>query len=80
MEKLKKDGKIKRWGISNFDTADMEELWTPPDGKNAQSIKSSITLEHEALSMIVPWQKRKQLPIMAYSPIAHGGRERERSA
>lgn len=28
MEKLKKQGKILRWGVSNFDTADMKELWS----------------------------------------------------
>ena len=34
MEQLKKEGKIRRWGVSNFDTADMEELWSVPGGKN----------------------------------------------
>ena len=28
MEQLKKEGKIRRWGVSNFDTEDMEELWS----------------------------------------------------
>lgn len=34
MEKLRKDGKIARWGVSNFDTEDMIELWNTPNGKN----------------------------------------------
>ena len=34
MEQLKKEGKICRWGVSNFDTDDMEELWSVPNGKN----------------------------------------------
>jgi len=34
MEKLRKEGKILRWGVSNFDTDDMEELWSIPDGRN----------------------------------------------
>ena len=34
MEQLKKEGKIRRWGVSNFDTEDMEELWSVPGGKN----------------------------------------------
>ncbi|MCM2677236.1 aldo/keto reductase [Alkalicoccobacillus plakortidis] len=79
MEKLKKDGKIKRWGISNFDTADMEELWALPDGENAQANQVLYHLGTRGIEFdLMPWQKQKQLPIMAYSPIAHGGRERER--
>lgn len=32
MEQLKKEGKIRRWGVSNFDTDDMKELWRVPNG------------------------------------------------
>ena len=32
MKQLIRDGKILRWGVSNFDTEDMEELWSVPDG------------------------------------------------
>jgi len=31
-ERLRRDGKIMRWGVSNFDTADMDELLALPDG------------------------------------------------
>ena len=34
MEELKNKGKIRRWGVSNFDVADMEDLWKVPDGRN----------------------------------------------
>ncbi|MDK8210715.1 aldo/keto reductase, partial [Bacillus subtilis] len=33
MEKLREEGKILRWGVSNFDTVDMEELWNTTNGK-----------------------------------------------
>jgi len=31
-EALREAGKIRRWGVSNFDVADMEELWRVPGG------------------------------------------------
>ena len=31
-ERLRRDGKIVRWGVSNFDVDDMEALWAVPDG------------------------------------------------
>ena len=34
MEDLKRQGKIRRWGVSNFDVQDMEDLMKVPDGKN----------------------------------------------
>jgi len=34
MEELVKEGKIKRWGVSNFDTEDMKELLSIKNGKN----------------------------------------------
>ncbi|MDQ0207663.1 aldo/keto reductase [Alkalicoccobacillus murimartini] len=78
MEKLKTEGKIKRWGISNFDTSDMDELWSIPDGQNAQTNQVLYHLGSRGIEFdLMPWQKEKRVPITAYSPIAHGGRERE---
>lgn len=34
MERLRKEGKIVRWGVSNFDVDDMEELWNTHQGQN----------------------------------------------
>ena len=34
---LKNTGKIKAWGVSNFDTSDMEELWSVPGGADCQT-------------------------------------------
>ena len=42
MEQLVKDGKIKRWGVSNFDVKDMEELWKIPKGSTVQLIRFYI--------------------------------------
>jgi diketogulonate reductase-like aldo/keto reductase len=34
MEELRREGKIREWGVSNLDTEDMRELWELPDGPN----------------------------------------------
>lgn len=74
MEKLRKEGKIKRWGVSNFDTIDMEELWNTPNGKNCMINQVLYHLGSRGIDYdLVPWHKEHQLPIMAYSPLAQGG-------
>lgn len=74
MEQLKKEGKIRRWGVSNFDTADMEELWSVPGGKNCAANQvlyhvASRGIEYELL----PWMREHHVPLMAYCPLAQGG-------
>jgi diketogulonate reductase-like aldo/keto reductase len=74
MEQLKKEGKIRRWGVSNFDTEDMKELWSVPDGKNCAVNQvlyhvASRGIEYELL----PWMREHHVPLMAYCPLAQGG-------
>ena len=40
---LKEDGKIRRFGVSNFDVDDMEELWKAPGGQGCQTTRFSTT-------------------------------------
>ena len=47
MEKLIAQGKIRRWGVSNLDHADMQELWQLPGGNQCFTISV-----HEGLSTI----------------------------
>lgn len=74
MEKLKKEGKIRRWGVSNFDTDDMEELWSVPGGKNCAVNQvlyhaGSRGIEYDLL----PWMRKHQVVLMAYCPLAQAG-------
>lgn len=50
MEQLQEEGKIRRWGVSNFDTSDMEELWRVPGGKNCavNQVLNRIAKNHRA--------------------------------
>ena len=70
---LRAAGKIRRWGVSNFDTADMEEL-----GANAGACATNQVLynpEARAIEFdLLPWCQERQIPIMAYSPLGQAGR------
>ena len=42
-ERLRRDGKIMRWGVSNFDTADMDELLALPDGAQLRGQPGAVS-------------------------------------
>lgn len=74
MEQLKKEGKIRRWGVSNFDTADMEELWSVPGGKNCAVNQVLYHVASRGIEYdLLPWMREHQVPLMAYCPLAQGG-------
>ncbi len=72
-EKLKADGKIRNWGVSNFDTDDMEELFSVTDGKNCAANQVLYNLSRRGPEYdLLPWCQSHGVPIMAYSPIEQG--------
>lgn len=74
MEQLKKEGKIARWGVSNFDTDDMKELLNTPGGGNCATNQVLYHLGSRGIEYdLLPWHQENNLPIMAYSPLAQGG-------
>jgi diketogulonate reductase-like aldo/keto reductase len=74
MEKLRKEGKILRWGVSNFDTDDMEELWNTANGSNCAINQVLYHLGSRGIDFdLLPWHREHHVPIMAYSPLAQGG-------
>lgn len=78
-ERLRDQGKIRRFGVSNFDVEDMQALLNQPGGGRCATNQvlyhlGSRGIEHSLL----PWQRNHGLPAMAYSPIAQGGRLRKR--
>ena len=78
MEKLVQDGKIKRWGVSNFDTADMEDLWKVPDGNKCAINQVLYNLGSRGIEYdLMPWQRERNIPFMAYCPVAQGGSLRD---
>jgi diketogulonate reductase-like aldo/keto reductase len=66
-------GKIRLWGVSNFDVADMEELLDLPNGDDVSTDQVLYNLEHRGIELdLLPWCERGGVPVMAYSPIEQG--------
>ena len=72
MEALKAEGKIRRWGVSNLETDDMEELLAANGGACVtDQILYNLTrrsAEHDLL----PWLAEHGIPTTAYSPVEQG--------
>ena len=74
MEKLVRDGMIRGWGVSNFDTDDMEELRRV---KGGDGCLVNQVLYHAASRGIeyslLPQMRERGVALMAYCPLAQGG-------
>jgi len=71
-EALRQAGKIRHWGVSNFDTDDMDELMTVPGGDACATNQILYNVarrgpEYDLLS----WLAAHDMPAMAYSPVDH---------
>jgi len=77
MQALVEQGKIRHWGVSNLDLADMHELFQV-DGSAACAANqvlyhlASRGIEYDLL----PWCQSHAIPVMAYCPLAQAGRLR----
>jgi diketogulonate reductase-like aldo/keto reductase len=74
MQALVAKGRIGRWGVSNFDTDDMEELAQavgPGAGCSANQVYLSLGERGPEFSLL-PWLRERGMPLMAYSPIDQG--------
>jgi diketogulonate reductase-like aldo/keto reductase len=70
---LAEAGKIRFWGVSNFDTDDMEELLELPGSGECTANQVLYNLTRRGIEYdLVPWCKKHRVPIMAYSPIEQG--------
>lgn len=73
LERLASNGKIRHWGVSNFDTDDMEELVALPGGRNVQANQVLYNLMRRGIEFdLLPWSRRHAMPVMAYSPLEQG--------
>jgi len=72
-EALKKDGKIRNWGVSNLDAGDMDELAGVPNGKGCASNQVLYHLGSRGIEweLLAKCQKAK-IMVMAYSPLGQG--------
>lgn len=72
-EALQGAGKIRHWGVSNFDTDDMEELFDLSGGDACATNQVLYNLSRRGPEFdLFPWLAEHNLPAMAYSPIEQG--------
>jgi len=72
-EQLKHDGKIRHWGVSNFDVDDMEELFGVENGRNCAVNQVQYHLGSRGVEWdLLPWQQKHSMPLMAYCPLGGG--------
>lgn len=73
LEELVARGKIRRWGVSNFDVADMEELVAVPGGENVAANQVLYNLARRGIEFdLLPWCEKRGIRVMAYSPLDEG--------
>jgi len=80
-ESLMKQGKIRAWGVSNFDAEDMEELFSTHGGTACAANQVLYNPEHRGIEHdLLPWCGQNGVTVMAYSPVGQGGRLLSNSA
>ncbi|WP_333755543.1 aldo/keto reductase [Streptomyces sp. IBSBF 3352] len=70
---LMEAGKIRYWGVSNLDVADMTELATLPGGDAVAVDQALYNLSRRGIEWdLLPWCREAEVAVMAYSPIEQG--------
>jgi aldehyde reductase len=71
--RLQREGLIGNWGVSNLDTAAMDELWRLQGGREVQTDQVLYNLARRGVEWdLLPWLREHGVPLMAYSPIEQG--------
>ena len=71
-ESLKAQGKIRHWGVSNFDTEDMVELFALENGNRCATNQILYNVARRGPEFeLLPWLRERNIPAMAYSPVDH---------
>lgn len=66
---LQRAGKIRHYGVSNLDLADMQELWSVPGGPAVATDQVLYNLARRGVEWdLLPWLRAHRVPVMAYSP------------
>jgi diketogulonate reductase-like aldo/keto reductase len=78
-EVLKRDGKIRSWGVSNFDVADLDEVTAicgPPACNQVLYNLGERAIEHA----VIPWCQAHGTAVVAYTPLGSSGANHDRSS
>ncbi|WP_267436236.1 aldo/keto reductase [Erwinia psidii] len=75
MQSLQQSGKILHWGVSNFDSEDITELLAETGGSDCMANQVLYHLASRGIEYdLLPQCQQLQIPVMAYCPLAQGGR------
>ncbi|GMV59304.1 aldo/keto reductase [Betaproteobacteria bacterium PRO7] len=79
-ESLKERGLIRRWGVSNFDVDDLKALARVANGAHCAANQVYYSASQRGAEFaLLPWQRERRMPAMAYSPIDQGAAARDRT-
>jgi aldehyde reductase len=69
-DRLRSQGKIRHWGVSNLDTDDMQTLCALSGGERVAVNQVLYNLSRRGIEWdLLPWCEERKIPVMAYSPI-----------
>ena len=70
MVELQREGKIRYWGMSNLDVADMEKVAALPGGTDCAANQVLYNLHDRGIEYdLIPWCGQRNIPVMAYTPL-----------
>jgi diketogulonate reductase-like aldo/keto reductase len=72
-EAIEQQGRIRHWGVSNFDTDDMEELMRVEHGERCVANQVDYAISERGIEFdLLPWLRTRGMPCMAYCPLGQG--------
>ncbi|MBU6113413.1 MULTISPECIES: aldo/keto reductase [Mammaliicoccus] len=72
-EEAKKLGKIKEWGVSNFDTSDVKHLLSLPNGHECVANQVRYNIGDRGIEYdLKPFMRENNIALISYAPIARG--------
>jgi len=73
-ERLQRDGKIRSWGVSNFDVADLEEVVSIAGEGSLACNQVLYHLKERAIEhAVIPWCEQHGVAVVGYTPFGHSG-------
>ncbi len=73
-EAMQARGRIRHWGVSNFDLVDLHELSAVPGRERCAANQVYYSLSTRGAEFdLLPWQRTRSMPLMAYCPLDQGG-------
>jgi diketogulonate reductase-like aldo/keto reductase len=72
-DELQSDGKIRSWGVSNFDLPDLEEVWQIAGDGGLVCNQVLYHLQERAIEhAVIPWCEEHDVAVVGYAPFGHG--------